>query len=224
MALENTNLPNAASDLVGIFDQNFRQIVIGARPIKVTVREISRIMDHPIETGSVISDHRIIMPEEIEFSTILPSGDYRSVYQQLETIFNAGTLLNVQTRTSTYKNMVIEEMPHQEDPDLFSTVSLGIRMRQAQIINTLSQALPPQSVKNPVDQSTANIGQQQPQNDFPLPPPVVDGTGNALPQIPPPPNRSTLNVPVLAPGGPNNQQYQDIYVSALPQVAGVQGP
>jgi Dit-like tail protein len=221
MALNNTNIPSSASDVVGIFDQNFNQVFPLARPVKVTVHQLSKPMEHPVELGTIITDNRIIMPTEIEVSMILPGGAYRSVYQQINQIFTSAQLLNVQTRTSTYPNMFIVELPHDEDAEMFDTVAIGLKMKQVLIVTTQTQALPATAVANTNQQSTINLGSQNPGSSYPLPPPTVDGPGSALPQIPPPPNRSTLNVPVLPPPSPiNNAQYEQIYGGVTPITSG----
>ena len=87
MALNDTNIPSAASDVVGVFDANFNQVFRLARPVKAQIHETSKPMEHPVETGIIITDHRIILPVEIEFSLILPPGEYRPVYQQIKQFF-----------------------------------------------------------------------------------------------------------------------------------------
>jgi hypothetical protein len=197
MALINTNIPSAASDVVGVFGQNFRQEFPLARPVKAIVDESAKIMEHPLEDGSVIADHIVFNPNEIELALILPRGEYRAVYQQVEQIFRAATIVSVQTRTSTYPNMVIYRAPHQEDTELYDTVAMIIRLRQAQFVQTATQALPPQAVKNPVDQSTVNNGLQQPGQTKDLPAPVVFN-----------PNPPVLPGGVL-PDAPNDKTYLD---------------
>lgn len=171
MALNDINVPSAASDVVGVFDQNFNQVFPTSRPIKAEIRETSRPMEHPVETGVIITDHRIILPTEIELSMILPAGDYRSVYQQIKQYFNSAQLLSVQTRTDTYANMFIVDIPHQEDAELFDTVSLAIRLKQVLIVTTQTQSLPAGAVKDATQQSTINNGAQSPGLEQLLPPP-----------------------------------------------------
>lgn len=215
MALNNTNIPSAASDVVAVYTSSYQQVFSTARPIKASVQQDSKPMEHPVETGAVITDNRIILPIEIELSMVLPQGDYRPVYNQILQLFTVATLLNVQTRTAAYSNMLIQRMPHEETPEMFDAIPLTIRLKEVQLISTQSQALPAVSVKKPVNQSTVNTGAQQPGTAFVLPPPSIDGTGSALPQLPAPASRMTLNVPVLPPASPiNNAQYQAIYQAA----------
>lgn len=215
MALNSTNLPSASTDLVGVFDANFNQVFRQARPIRARVREISRPMEHPVETGVIITDHRIILPVEIEIIFILPAGEYRPIYQQIKQLFISAPLLSVQTRATTYKNMIIADLPHEEDPDLFDTISIALRLKEVQIAAPFAQALPASSVSDITKQSTVQLGSQQPGFNVPMPTPIINGEGSALPQIPGPPGRDTLNTPPIPAGAPfSPAQYQSMYDAA----------
>lgn len=227
MALNDTNIASSSSDVVAVLNATYQQVFKLARPMKAQVREPSRSMTHPVETGSIITDNRIILPAEIDMKMILPQGDYRSVYQQIRQLWLAGTLLIVQTKASSYPNMLIENMPHEEDVTMFDTIEVNLKFMQAQLVQTQSQALPATAVKNAVNQSTIQIGTQQSGINFPVPAPVVDGTnGSSLPQIPPPATRSTLNVPALPPPSPmNDAQYESTWgAAAYTNVKGLRGP
>jgi hypothetical protein len=99
-----------SQDVVGIFDADFNQLVPEGRPIKATVTMPSKLMEHPLEDGSTVSDHRIFQPTEIEFSLI---ADYE-LAQRFEAIYRQTDTITVQTRAATYDDMVIESMSHDE--------------------------------------------------------------------------------------------------------------
>lgn len=209
MGLSDTNIPNASADVVGVFDQNFNQVFPLARPIKALVDESAKAMEHPVETGTVITDHIIFQPNEIELAMILPGGEYRSVYQQIEQIYKLATVLSVQTKAATYGNMFIYHMPHQESPDYYDTINLIIRMREILIIETTTQALPPTAVANPIDQSTVKTGLQQPSVTQALPGPA------AFEQFGPiAPLASTTPKP--APNAASFDKYNDIGLDTAP--------
>lgn len=160
-----TLLANQAADAVAIYDSNFNQVFINARPIKGAASEDSKLMEHPLETGAVIADHRIILPVEIQLSMILTPDEYRQTYQQIRQAFYAGTQYTVQLRAGGYQNMVIGSMPHDESADIFDTITLAIKLREvqfvtAQFVNAKSVNLKSSSVKNKKQQSTKSRGQQ----------------------------------------------------------------
>ena len=116
-------------DIVGIYNDT-SQVYVQGRPLKASVRETSKVMDHPVETGVVLSDHHIINPVEIDLPLIVPAVYYASVYQQIKTDFLAATLLSVKTPVNVYGSMVIADMPHEESPEHFNAIIIGLRLRQ----------------------------------------------------------------------------------------------
>jgi hypothetical protein len=116
-------------DIVGVYNDT-AQVYVQARPLKASVRETSKVMEHPVETGVVLSDHHIINPVEIDLPLMVSSVYYAAMYQQIKTDFLAATLLSVKTPVNVYDSMVIADMPHEESPEHFSSVIIGLRLKQ----------------------------------------------------------------------------------------------
>jgi hypothetical protein len=163
MPLLNLTLPNQSVDVVAVLDADFNQVFGGARPMKATVSETSKVMEHPVETGVTITDHRIIMPVEIELSMLI-GLDYRSVYQQIKQLWRNATLLTVQTRTDSYPNMLISDIPHDETGEMFDVAPLAIKMREVLFVTPQFGALPAKKVANKKQQSTVSRGEVQTTN------------------------------------------------------------
>lgn len=156
-----------AVDVVGIYNQdNFEQIFKEARPVRAEVRETSTVMNHPVETGVILSDHHIINPVEISITLTINSEFYDSVYNQIKNAFIAATLLSVQTRTSVYNKMIIANMPHQENPDTFDMVIMNLHLKEVLFVvpNSVSEAAQPQnfSPSDPANSNTVSTGQKYP--------------------------------------------------------------
>lgn len=158
----NPQIATASSDVVAVFTSEFQQVFERARPIKATIKESAKVFEHPLETGATITDHRIIMPIEIELSLILQSSDYRSVYQNIKQLFLNADLLVVQTKSGVYDNQLISAMPHEEDPEQYDAITMALTLKQAQFVTPQFSGLPPRAVRNPSNASTASRGEQQP--------------------------------------------------------------
>jgi hypothetical protein len=158
----------ASSDIVGIFDANFRQRFANARPINAAIKETSKFMEHPVEDGTTIVDHKVIEPIEIDFSLILKTADYHNTYSQLRQAWLGGELFSVQTRAGTYPNMAFVSIPHDETVDMFGTIPVALKMREVKIVETRFETLPPRSVKNQRDSDTKARG-NQPAAEAPAP-------------------------------------------------------
>lgn len=151
-------------DVVGVYDNDtFEQLFKTARPMKANISRVRKVMEHPIETGSIVQDFAITMPTEIELSMVLNSGDYPAVYKTILDYFLNGTYVSIQTKADTFYNMIIQAMPHEESADMFDAIPLAIKLKHVQQVLVQYQALAPAQVAQPQDQSTVNVGTQQPQ-------------------------------------------------------------
>ena len=156
--------PSAAVDVVGVFSQSTTlQLFSGARPIRAKVSKNASVMTHPVEDGSVIGDHKIINPVEIELFVILSREDYRSTYAVIDEMFRSSDFLVVQTRSGTYTNMTISAMPHDEDVAMYDAIGMIIKLTEVKVVSY--QEGDAASVSSPADAnntSTKNTGKQQP--------------------------------------------------------------
>lgn len=153
--------PTRAVDVVAITGAGFLPLFSGARPLAATVVEYADLMQHPLETGAVIADHIVYRPIEIELPLLcVGEASYRSTYAAIRGVFNAATLLTVVTRTGSYPNMVISELPHEETPDTFDGISIRLHLIEARFV-TPKSGLASSQVKNKTQASTANRGTQQ---------------------------------------------------------------
>ena len=153
----NTLLPTAATDNVAVFDQDFNQIFRNARAIKAVIKEEAKLMEHPVESGAIITDHRIILPVQIELSLILLSEDYQDVYKQIRQIYFSSTLVVVQTRAGVYENQIIQSMPHEEDPEQYDVLVMALSLKQVQFVRAEFGVIP----KQPKNSTTTRRGTQQ---------------------------------------------------------------
>ncbi len=151
-----TLLPSFAYDTVAVFNESFEQIFVDARSVKGVIKEQAKVMEHPLETGSVITDHMVLLPVEIELSVLLTPGSYQDTYKAIRSYFQSATLLVVQTRTAIYPSMLISSMPHDETPEQYDAISMTLSLRQALFVMPAGGITP----ANPSDSNTVDRGQQ----------------------------------------------------------------
>lgn len=106
------------------------QVLTEASAIKAMINPQAKLMEHPVESGSTITDHRVRLPTEIQLSVIISSDQYRDVYAQIASYYNSATLLQVQTRSSVYSDMLIAAMPHDEDPGMMDALPVALTLRE----------------------------------------------------------------------------------------------
>ncbi len=156
--LLDTLIPKPRKDYVAVYTpRDYVQVFPKARPMKATVREESRPMEHPLETGAIITDHRIILPVQVELSMLMYSGDYADTYKAIRQLFLDGTLLTVQTNSGVYENQLIQSMPHDESPDQYGTLTMALKLKQVIFVSARFGVVP----RNPVNLTVTDRGQQQ---------------------------------------------------------------
>lgn len=125
------------------------------------VSETSKIMEHPIETGAVIADHKVINPVEIRLRITMPGYEYEPVIKELREYWRESVKLTVQTKAATYTNMVVCDIPHSETPQNVSRITFNIRLKQALEVKPQYIRLSVKQVKNPKNADTVKSGEKQ---------------------------------------------------------------
>lgn len=151
------------TDVVAILDaESLQDLFAGANPMRVTVRETSKLTSWPVEDGTQRTDHRVIDPIEIDLPLLL-TGDNRDLFERLRQAFIEGRELIVQTQMRSYPSMMIMDMPHDEIPEQGDSTPVAIKMREIRVIKPEFGTLPSSQVSNPAQSSTVRRGGQQTQ-------------------------------------------------------------
>ncbi len=150
----NFNARSVSQDLIGVYD-GYDQVFRNARPLSASVREEAKLMEHPLESGATIVDHMVHQPTGIELTMILLPENYRDTYQEIKTLWQEGKILTVQTKTDSYENQIIAALPHEEDPSVFNTVMLTLRLQEVTIVTAEFQEVPYQAKKPRQSPTTA---------------------------------------------------------------------
>lgn len=212
MSFTDLIFPVTGGDAVAVFDANFNQVFSDARPMRCDVYERSRMLEHPIETGQVITDYSVILPIEIEMQMLVESANYRDMYQQILNLYQTKQYLTVQTRANSYASMVIAEMPHVERPDIYDALPITLRFKQIFVVTSATNFAP-------ADATQADIQSLGEQTSYPITP--VSSTTTGVAPVQPP--------PALTGATPSSAQqfYSSVQSSQLPSgytIQGVQTP
>jgi hypothetical protein len=175
----------------GVFTTDFVQVFPDAYILKALVTQNSQAMQHPLETGATIIDHKILLPVEIELSIVLAVETYQETYEQIKQLYETSTQLLVQTKADTYENQILISIPHEENPATFNTITMSLHFRELLFVTATTQTIVP---LNPAYTDTVARGQQPPTE----PTPAQRTTGfkaftnwltptGTLPELPPPP-------------------------------------
>ena len=124
---------SASQDVVAVFD-GFSQVFRDARPMKASIRREARLMEHPLENGSTVTDHMVVQPVEIELSMTLTPETFRETYRTIADLFHQGKILSVHTKADSYANLLIQALPHEETPEVFNTVALTLKLKEVTLV------------------------------------------------------------------------------------------
>lgn len=161
MATNNTENSTAAIDVVAVLDADLNQVFGDARPVKASFTEDSKQMEHPLETGVQVTDHRVIQPIEITLTCMLVGDEYRQIYRQIKDIFNRGDLLTVQSRVESYPSMLVLSMPHDEPADIQDGAMMVVKLREAKFVEAQFTDTKPVAAAKTKNSGTVKRGEQK---------------------------------------------------------------
>lgn len=154
-------------DVIAIYTQNDTepvQVFSAARPIRASIKEDSKTMDHPLETGSTITDYIIFNPIEIDMSMIIQGENYQNTYCSIRQFFTEATLFTIQTKTGLYSDMIISSMPHQENNEYWDAIPIELKFKQVVFASNSTASFSPEAAN---DSGTAKRGNLQPKAPSP---------------------------------------------------------
>jgi hypothetical protein len=137
--------------LIGDAVPNYALISTGAREIgtlipNVVIEEIHRdelqITQHPVETGTPVSDHAFMMPVTVEMrcgwsnSSAQSVGYVQAVYSALQQLQQSRTPFNITTGKRQYSNMLIRSLIVRTDPDSEYTLNVIALCQQVTIVGS----------------------------------------------------------------------------------------
>lgn len=123
----------------------------------------SDLCDHPVESGSVITDNAIINPIAMKVKVALPTAFATRIYEQMIKFYQKKKYIMVQTKFAMYRNMVIEAMPFKLENETVDRPVVELSLRQIQEVE-VQYITGDAMIKNPLnseDSDTKDLGRKQ---------------------------------------------------------------
>jgi len=146
-------------ELVQIIDSSNTPVLASVRPVRVSVLRPSKSFEHPVEDGDTVVDGKVILPVEINYPAIFEAKNYRDTYRQVDRYFNNSEFFTIQTKAAVFRNMYITQIPHEESPEMFNTVSMALTFKEARLATSQLVELPQAAVRDKSDSSTVERGE-----------------------------------------------------------------
>lgn len=159
MSIVSNFLPLSSVDIVAILDANGDQILVGdtpksdtfgfstgsflggqikAQPMKAYINRDSKGFTHPLENNKNLTDHRIILPIEIQMKLIISRDKTSQIYKELEYYFQTALPVQVKTKADTFDNLYISAIPHGETPEKFNSLEVDVRISEIQLSSNIT--------------------------------------------------------------------------------------
>lgn len=140
-------------------NDNLEELWEGSDIMRVSVSETSKATRYAVEDGTNRNDHVIKNPVEITLSMIL-AGKIAQLFQLLKQTYLEHKLVTVQTKTDVYTNMLVEEIPHEQDTGMTDGVTVSVKMVEWLEVKPEYGELTPKKVAKPRQSDTVKRGSQ----------------------------------------------------------------
>lgn len=110
----------------------FSELFSAAFPMDAKIETESKLTQHPLETGAIVSDHLIVQPTIITISMMIPV-EYSILLTTLDNYLQTGAAVMILTKDSVYSDMVLVGKPHIEQPDKMDFLNAQLRFQQITI-------------------------------------------------------------------------------------------
>ena len=135
--------------------------------IRCTVSDKARLMEHPLEMGSKIIDHKVFEPITANLQIAMPISGFETECATLKELYRKGTMLSLQTKAYVYDNLQIAGIPHEETAENINRLVFNIELREAQVTQSV-YVDKANKVKSKSDAPTKKVGQVQSKSDSAL--------------------------------------------------------
>lgn len=135
----------------------------GITYVKADVEIDSDLCDHPVESGSVITDNAIIQPITMRIQVALPTAFATRIYDEMIKFYQQKKYIMVQTKFAMYRNMVIQAMPYKLENENVDRPIVELSLRQVQEVEVQYITTDESKIKNPLqaeDSSTQDLGRK----------------------------------------------------------------
>lgn len=121
-----------------------------------------KLMEHPKEDGTVITDHVIDDPSKCSVKLLIYDDDAETLNELMEYYRNS-TVLTVKIKNEVFSNLVINSKPLSADSEHYNATVYNISFKEVLEAVTQYVEMPQNQVKNPTNASRVKTGHKQAQ-------------------------------------------------------------
>lgn len=121
-----------------------------------------KLMEHPKENGTLITDHIIDDPSQCNVKILIHDDDSATLNELMDYYRNS-TVLTVKIKNEVFTNLVINGKPLSADTEHYNATVYNIAFKEVQNAVTQYVKMPESQVKKPTNASRVKTGHKQPQ-------------------------------------------------------------
>lgn len=155
---EETNVQNVA-----IYDQEQNdQILTTLQFLDGSVQNDKKLMEHPKEDGTLIVDHVVNDPIQVNLTVIIADNDTPNL-NDLNYIYENSIPLVIKVKNELFSNLILSSKPIKADPGYFDKTVYNLTFKEVQEAVTLYVKMSVPQVKNKKNASKVKTGHKQAQ-------------------------------------------------------------
>lgn len=153
-----------ANKAVSIYENN-REILTDVILQDADAADDAQTMDHPLESGALVTDHIVFNPNEVTLRCWMPNTPFLfdRALREIQNLYKQSREVTVKIRSDIFEPMIMVGKPVKVGADNIDHVVYELSFKQ--ILKAVSQyvPLPASQVKHKQDASTVSSGEKQPQ-------------------------------------------------------------
>ena len=146
---------------IAIYGEGGGEILSNASIVSCSVNDSSKLMEHPVESGAVISDYKVFNPITATLVVALTESGYATEFSEIYSSYKNCEYITLQTKTNVYSNLQIVSLPHEATFKTVSRPTITINLKEALVVEAAFTEV--STLKNPANTNTKDIGHVQAQ-------------------------------------------------------------
>lgn len=169
---------------VSIYENN-KEILTDVILIDIDAHDDAQTMDHPIESGALVTDHIIYNPNEITLRCWMPTMPflYDRALREIKNLYKQSREVTIKIRSDVFEPVIMVGKPVRVNADSLDHVVYELSFKQ--ILKAVSQyvPMPASQVKHKQDASTVSSGEKQPQKSTTVLDSFFTGIANRIKEL-----------------------------------------
>lgn len=116
----------------------------------------SRLCRHPLETGEVVADHKIIDPKKFEIELVMPNFLFGNVIQELNDYFKNSKFIIIVTQSGVFGNLIITKIPHDITPENADRMIFNISLEEVLLVTPSQRGIDGTAADSNTQQTTVD--------------------------------------------------------------------